>query len=170
MLTSPLNNILAKFLLVAFILSGCSAAPHLYTVVTAEGYSEKLQTKPFNKYIIVDESYSTELQIGLIAMQLGYKRETNKALDSISDLSEQNFLKGMLNLNNREYEVAVIYFKEAAEKGIFQARILEVACEVQLGTALDYLKIYQSLYDQAPNDLYRKLITGHYQMYRYGLY
>ena len=154
----------------AFLLSGCYATPHLYTVVTAEGYSEKLQTKPFNKYIIVDESYSTELQIGLIALQLGNNRETKKALDSISDLSEQNFLKGMLNLNNREYEIAAIYFKEAAEKGNFQARILEVACEAQLGTQLDYLKIYQSLYDQTPNDLYRQLVMSHYQMYRYGLY
>lgn len=146
-----------------------SRKPFMYAIASPAQHASCIELNCKAKYVLIDDAYSQLLREAMKNVEEGRKREAHKAVTLLSDIGERNFLQGIIKFQDRDFLLASTFFKSAGENGMFQARLLWLDCEAEVGTKLAYYELFQQLYDEAPNGVYQGLVKNHYQYFCYGL-
>jgi tetratricopeptide (TPR) repeat protein len=155
-----------------FVLIGCSPQrPHLHRVAEYHTYRDAMDFGFFSKYILIEPGFSQNLKTALRAVEISQFREAKKYLNDLTT-NENIFLIGVIFLEKRKYEEALIFFEELYENDPthIQAGLLMLDCKLRLENQIDYWGEYQKLYDKCMDEVLCKLVETRFRYKQHGLY
>lgn len=164
-----LRTLILSLIGISLGLTSCGPTqPDFFTRVSQPEANEMYANGEFAKYIIIEDSFSPELKEALNSNDFRLKVMSAESISKIPNLSEQNFLSGVVALTQKKYQQASSFFI-IAKKDIPQAELLMLDCKAKLHPESNLYASYQELYDRTEDVDLKKLIKNRYQFYRHGL-